>query len=69
MYLGWNVSYNHLVPDKARVTRLLESEMPTTKKGTSSISRPFKYIKIMSELQFYKTNECINPAYELHERI
>ena len=33
MYLGWNVSYNHLVPDKARVTRLLESEMPTSKKG------------------------------------
>ena len=61
MYLGWNVSYNHLVPDKARITRLLESEMPTSKKGLRAYLGLINTLRSCLNHNFIKQMSVLTP--------
>ena len=61
MYLGWNVSYNHLVPDKSRITRLLESEMPQSKKGLRAYLGLINTLRSCLNHNFIKQMSVLTP--------
>ena len=60
-YLGWNIQFNHILPDPARVQKLLAAPIPENKKQMRSFIGLLNTLRLCLSYQFIKSMGTLTP--------